>query len=116
MPTYSEKDVGPHIEATASVHGITDTTALYRSGGTDVAVADGGTGASDAATARANLGAGTSNFSGAYADLTRKPTKVYLKDSQGTPHYWQLTVTTLGVLVTTDVGTTVPTDGVIGNA
>lgn len=31
-----------------------------------------------------------------------------LKDTQGTPHYWRLTVTTLGVLVTTDLGTTAP--------
>ncbi len=31
-----------------------------------------------------------------------------LKDTQGTPHYWRLTVTTLGVLVTTDLGTTKP--------
>ena len=114
MPTYAEKDVGPHIEATTSVHGITDTTALYKSGGTDVAVADGGTGASTAAGARTNLGAGTSNFSGAYADLTGKPTKLYLKDAQGTPHYWQLGVTVLGVLTITDMGTTLPTDGVIG--
>lgn len=31
-----------------------------------------------------------------------------LKDTQSTPHYWRLTVTTTGALVTTDLGTTKP--------
>lgn len=31
-----------------------------------------------------------------------------LKDTQGTPHYWRLTVSTTGVLVTTDLGTVKP--------
>lgn len=47
--------ISTHEADTTSVHGITDTTALYRSGGTDVAIADGGTGASTAATAFSNL-------------------------------------------------------------
>lgn len=31
-----------------------------------------------------------------------------LKDTQGTPHYWRLGVTTLGVLTITDIGTAAP--------
>jgi len=31
-----------------------------------------------------------------------------LKDTQGTPHYWRVTISTLGVLTTADLGTTKP--------
>lgn len=31
-----------------------------------------------------------------------------LKDTQATPHYWRITISTLGVLTTTDLGTTKP--------
>ncbi len=35
-------------------------------------------------------------------------TGVVFKDTQGTPHYWRLTVDNTGSLVTTDLGTTKP--------
>ena len=31
-----------------------------------------------------------------------------LKDTAGTPHYWRVTISTLGILTTTDLGTTKP--------
>jgi len=31
-----------------------------------------------------------------------------LKDTQGTPHYWRVTISNVGALVTTDLGTTKP--------
>lgn len=31
-----------------------------------------------------------------------------LKDTQGTPHYWRVTVSNVGALVVTDLGTTAP--------
>lgn len=33
---------------------------------------------------------------------------IVLKDTQGTPHYWRISVNTLGVLTTADLGTTKP--------
>jgi len=53
MATQAELDA--HEADTTSVHGIADTSTLYRAGGADVAVGDGGTGASTAAGARTNL-------------------------------------------------------------
>ena len=55
----TQAEFATHESDTTSVHGITDTATLYRSGGTDVAVADGGTGSSTAGGARTNLGLGT---------------------------------------------------------
>jgi hypothetical protein len=31
-----------------------------------------------------------------------------LKDTQGTPHYWRVTISNLGVLTTADIGTSAP--------
>lgn len=31
-----------------------------------------------------------------------------LKDHQGTPHYWRVTVSNVGALIITDIGTTLP--------
>jgi len=45
MPIHAiEEDLSAHAAVTTSVHGIADTSTLYRAGGTDVAISDGGTG------------------------------------------------------------------------
>jgi hypothetical protein len=33
---------------------------------------------------------------------------IILKDTQGTPHYWRITINNSGVLQTTDLGTSLP--------
>lgn len=53
-------EVATHTSDTTNVHGIADTSTLYFSGGTDVAVADGGSGRSDA-TAYAVVCGGTTS-------------------------------------------------------
>lgn len=53
--------------AQAASSDLSDGSSLYKSGGTDVAVADGGTGASTASAARTNLSAAAS---GANTDIT----------------------------------------------
>jgi len=100
MPLYLPADpagtaaaaVSTHEADTSSVHGITNTSTLYRSGGTDVAIADGGTGASTAAAALTALGGKTltgdriSLGAGTLVSCQGSPT---LATSTNTP-YWRL--------------------------
>jgi hypothetical protein len=70
-PIVTTLNIGHATDTTLARSGAGDITvegnAVYRAGGTDVAVADGGTGASSAAGARTNLGAAAS---GANTDIT----------------------------------------------
>ena len=66
----------------------------------------------DAASGYAGLNASSRTTKGVdttddlIVDLATKG--LVLKDAQGTPHYWRVTVTTLGVLTTADLGTGKP--------
>lgn len=66
----------------------------------------------DAASGYAGLSAASRTTKGVITTddlIVNLATKgLVLKDTQGTPHYWRVTVTTLGVLVTTDLGTSAP--------
>lgn len=66
----------------------------------------------DAASGYAGLNASSRTTKGVdtTADLIidSATTGLVLKDTQGTPHYWRVTVSTTGVLTTTDLGTTKP--------
>jgi len=66
----------------------------------------------DAASGYAGLSASSRTTKGVdttddlIVDLATKG--LVLKDTQGTPHYWRVTVSTLGSLTTTDIGTSKP--------
>jgi len=66
----------------------------------------------DAASGYAGLNASSRTTKGVdttddlIVDLATKG--LVLKDTQATPHYWRVTISTLGVLTTTDLGTTKP--------
>jgi len=66
----------------------------------------------DAASGYAGLSASSRTIKGVdttddvIVDLATKG--LVLKDTQGTPHYWRVTVSTLGSLTTTDIGTSKP--------
>ena len=55
-------------------------------------------------SARSNRGVDTTDD--VIIDLATKG--LVLKDTQGTPHYWRVTISNVGALVTTDLGTTKP--------
>lgn len=58
----------------------------------------------EATSARSTRGVDTADD--VIIDLATKG--LVLKDTQATPHYWRITISNLGVLVVTDVGTTKP--------
>ena len=70
------------------------------------------TGEKDAASGYAGLNSSSRTTKGVdttddlIVDLASKG--LVLKDTQGTPHYWRVTITTLGALTTADLGTTKP--------
>ncbi len=70
------------------------------------------TSAKDNASGYAGLNASTRTIKGVdtsddlIIDLATKG--LVLKDTQGTPHYWRITVSILGALITSDLGTTKP--------
>ncbi len=64
------------------------------------------TNAQHAAVSGTRITKGTDTTDDLIVDLATKG--LVLKDTQATPHYWRVTIRTLGALVTTDLGTTKP--------
>ena len=100
------------------VNGITSAVAWSLITGTPTTLSGYGildgqaTSQKDAASGYAGLNASSRTTKGVdttddiIVDLATKG--LVLKDTQGTPHYWRVTVSVLGVLTTTDLGTTKP--------
>lgn len=121
-PQVTALNIGHATDTTLARSGAGDLTvegnALYRAGGTDVAVADGGTGASTAATARTNLDLGlvvpvkppfrTALYYGSW-DGAMGTVAVVKSTQYATPFYVPETVTAdrIGVLVTGVANTSV---------
>ncbi len=85
--------------STLLVNAITDGQFLKRSGTTIVSAA-----AAALTSGRVTNGVKTTDD----VIIDNSATGLVLKDSAGTPHYWRVSVSTLGVLSTADLGTTSP--------